>query len=670
MIVKIVFIISTLILLNFNIYANNELNHDIIPVAALFSPPNQFKLGFSPDGKYISYFGEYNKGGGLLIVNSENPKNVIASFDLKQGLYDYMWAYDNRHILYLQSKDNQKSNQLYIYDLETKQTTLLTPESEIKVKFFAKRINKSHKILIGLKSKEQQYFDIYELNLLDYTKKLIMKNNKFVGFLIDNDLNIRVGIYKNNKGEEEYFQFKNNKWVFLMKLTPEDIAYTGFHGFDASGNNIYLLDGCSKGTVTLKLLNLNNGKMKLLAEDAKADINILAIHPTTKEIQAVVTEYDKVTYKILDASIKEDVEYLKRLNLGNMYIMHRGLDDKIWIVGFDNDVKPFRYYKYNRENKEIKLLFSSKSELEKYSFAPMNPVIIKSRDGLDLVSYITLPNNIELSNKIYPNKPLPLVLLVHGGPNRRDRWGMNKEHQWLASRGYVVLSVNFRGSTGFGKSFQNAGNREWGGKMQDDLVDAVNWAIKNKIADPKRIAIMGSSYGGYAVLAGLTFTPELFACGIDVAGPPDLIADLKNFPKDYNLKKNPLEIKIGSYKTRKQREKLIKQSPITYANNITKPLLIIQGAKDSVVKQSESDKMVEAMSKYNIPVIYALYKNEGHSFCDPYSKISYHYIAERFLAKHLGGKFEAFDYRILNSSELLLNGCIPSEKLLEDLLNK
>ncbi|QQV75417.1 Dipeptidyl aminopeptidase BIII [Rickettsia tillamookensis] len=671
MLSKIVFIISILILSNFNVYADEKFKHDIIPTATLFLPPDQLKLDFSPNGKYISYFGKYNKGASLLIVDSENSKNIIDSFNLEQGIYDYMWAYDSKHILYLQSKDNYKSNQLYIYNLETKNITLITLESKIKVKFFAKRVNTPHKILIGLKSLDQQYFDIYELNLLDYTKKLIMKNNKFFGFLIDNDLNIRIGMRENNKGEKEYFQLKNNKWIFLMKLTPQDIDNTKFLNFDTSGNNIYLLDGRGNGTVTLKLLNLNNRKLKLLAKDDKTDINILTVHPVTREVQAVVTEYDKAMYKLLDFSIKEDIEYLEKFNLGNLHIIHRSLDDKIWIVAFDSDIKPFKYYKYNRENKQIKFLLSSKSELEKYSLAPMNPVIIKSRDGLDLVSYLTLPNNTTvLSNKIYPNKPLPLVLLVHGGPNRRDRWGMNKEHQWLASRGYAVLSVNFRGSTGFGKSFQNAGNGEWGRKMQYDLIDAVNWAIKNKIADPKKIAIMGPSYGGYAVLAGLTFTPELFACGIDIAGPPDLIASLKNLPENYNFKGNKLEINIGPYKTQKQREKLIKQSPITYANNITKPLLIIQGAKDSIVKQTESDKMVEVMNKHNIPVIYALYKNENHNFCDPYSKISYHYITERFLAKHLGGRFEPLDDEVLNNPNLVLNGQTPSEELLENLLNK
>lgn len=670
MLIKILFIISIFVLSNFNVYAGKEFKHDIIPTATLFSPPDQFKLDFSPDGKYISYFGEYNKGASLLIVDSENSKNIIDAFNLEQGIYDYMWAYDSKHILYLQSKDNYKSNQLYIYDLETKNITLLTPESKIKVKFFARRVKTPHKILIGLKSLDQQYFDIYELNLLDYTQKLIMKNNKFSGFLIDNDFNIRIGIHENNKGEKEYFQLKNNKWTLLMKLTPQDIDNTQFLSFNISGNNIYLLDGRGKGTVTLKLLNLNNRKLRLLAKDDKVDINVLTVHPVTREVQAIVTEYDKAIYKLLDSSIKNDLEYLKKFNLGNLHIIHRSLDDKIWIIGFDNDIKPFKYYIYYRENKQIKFLLSTKSELDQYSLAPMNPVIIKSRDGLDLVSYLTLPNNIELSNKIYPNKPLPLILLVHGGPNRRDVWGMNKEHQWLASRGYAVLSVNFRGSTGFGKSFQNAGNGEWGRKMQYDLIDAVNWAIKNKIADPKKIAIMGPSYGGYAVLAGLTFTPELFACGVDIAGPPDLLAALRNLPENYNFKGNKLEINIGLYKTQKQKEKLIKQSPITYAHNITKPLLIIQGTNDSIVKQTESDKMVATMNKYNIPVIYALYKNESHSFCNSYSKISYHLMAERFLAKHLGGRFEPFDDEVLNNPNLVLNGQTPSEELLENLLNK
>jgi len=356
------------------------------------------------------------------------------------------------------------------------------------------------------------------------------------------------------------------------------------------------------------------------------------------------------------------LQFLKNLNLGELEIINRTIDDQTWFVIFYSDTSPTKYYKYDRKNKKVKYLFARYKALEQYSLSPMNPVIIKSRDGLDLVSYITLPNNITLSNKIYPKKPLPLVLLVHDGPDQRDKWGMNTKHQWLANRGYAVLSVNFRGSEGFGKKFLSSGYGEWGQKMQDDLVDAVNWAIKNKIADPKKIAIMGAGYGGYAALAGLTFTPELFACGVDIAGPPNLATISNYFIQDARLDRLD-KVKLSLLKTA---EKLYQYSPLTHVTNITKPLFIMQGANDIRVPQTESDQMVEAMNKHNIPVIYTLYKDDNNES----NKLSFYAIAERFLAKHLEGRFEPFDDEVLNNSNLLLNGQAPSEELLEDLLNK
>lgn len=262
-----------------------------------------------------------------------------------------------------------------------------------------------------------------------------------------------------------------------------------------------------------------------------------------------------------------------------------------------------------------------------------------------------MPNNIKLSNKIYPNKPLPLVLLVHDGPDLRDKWVMNIRHQWLANRGYAVLSVNFRGSEGFGKKFLYSGYGEWGKKMQDDLVDAVNWAIKNKIADPKKIAIMGAGYGGYAALSGLAFTPELFACGLDISGPSNLLTISNFFIQDFRLDRVD-QANFSLLEKPENKEKLYQYSPLTHVTNITKPLLVMQGAKDIKVPKTETDQMVEAMNKHNKLVIYTLYKNEGYSFYNESNIISFYAIAERFLAKHLGGKFESFDDRILNSSKI------------------
>ncbi|CEO17939.1 Prolyl oligopeptidase family protein [Rickettsia monacensis] len=270
------------------------------------------------------------------------------------------------------------------------------------------------------------------------------------------------------------------------------------------------------------------GKSELIAEDEKTDSYSFTSDPITNKVQAVITNYDKPKYRIIDNAIRDDIKFLEVLNLGELEIMHRTVDDKTWFVMFYSDTRPTKCYKYDRKNKEVKHLFARYKALEQYSLSPMNPVIIKSRDGLDLVSYITFSKNTELNKQIYPKNPLPLVLLVHDGPDQRDKWGMNTNHQWLANRGYAVLSVNFRGSEGFGKRFLSSGYGEWGQKMQDDLIDAVNWAIKNKIVEPKKIAIMGVGYGGYAALAGLTFTPELFACSVDIAGPPNL-ATISNY---------------------------------------------------------------------------------------------------------------------------------------------
>ncbi|CAF1469092.1 unnamed protein product, partial [Rotaria sordida] len=388
-----------------------------------------------------------------------------------EGITNYFWGYDNKHLLYQKDNNGDENFRLYSYNLETNITKLLTPQNA-KVKIYGRSARKPNEILIGLNNRDKRYHDVYKLNLVDYSITLIISNNTFSSFIVDRDLNIRFATLINNQGEHEYFQYKNKRWLFFMKVASEDTLGTRMYRFDNTGSKVYLLDSRGLNTTALKILDLNKNTLTLIAEDPRADISIFTVHPTTMKVQAVAINYDKAAYKILDNAIKKDMD--------------------------------------------------NKAALEQYQLAPMTPVVIKSRDNLDLVNYITLPKNITLYNKIYPFKPVPLVLFVHGGPHVREVWGMHWVHQWLADRGYAVLSVNFRGSTGFGKQFFNAGNRQWGLKMQDDLIDAVNWAITNKIADPKKIAIMGGSYGGYATLVGLSFTPKVFACGIDIAGPSNL----------------------------------------------------------------------------------------------------------------------------------------------------
>jgi len=271
----------------------------------------------------------------------------------------------------------------------------------------------------------------------------------------------------------------------------------------------------------------------------------------------------------------------------------------------------------------------------------MHARVLKSRDGLDLVSYLTLPPGVDPDGAGKPRQPVPMVLDVHGGPWGRDDWGFNPTHQFFANRGYAVLSVNFRGSTGFGKAFVNAGNREWAAKMHDDLIDAVDWAIAEKIADSKKVAIFGGSYGGYATLVGMTFTPDKFACGVDIVGPSNLVTLLNTIPPYWEPGVQMFKDRVGDHTSEDGKKFLRSRSPLTYADRISKPLLIGQGANDPRVKQAEADQIVGAMKEKKLPVTYALFPDEGHGFARPENRLAFNAVTEAFLARFLGGRYEA-----------------------------
>jgi dipeptidyl aminopeptidase/acylaminoacyl peptidase len=323
-----------------------------------------------------------------------------------------------------------------------------------------------------------------------------------------------------------------------------------------------------------------------------------------------------------------------------MEVVSRSLDDRVWAVLYVMDNGPVRYYLYDRDQKEARFLFTNREALESAKLARMHPVVIPARDGLDLVSYLSLPRWMDEDGDGRPAAPLPMVLFVHGGPWARDSWGYHSYHQWLANRGYAVLSVNYRGSTGFGKSFINAGNLEWAGKMHDDLLDSVEWAVREGVAARDRIAIMGGSYGGYATLVGLTFTPDVFACGVDIVGPSNIQTLLETIPPYWAPMMKVFTTRVGDHRTEEGREFLASRSPITFVERISKPLLIGQGANDPRVKQSEADQIVEAMRAKSIPVTYVLYPDEGHGFARPENRLSFNAVTDEFLGAHLGGRVE------------------------------
>ncbi len=524
----------------------------------------------------------------------------------------------------------------------------LTPMEKISAQIDGVSEKFPDEILVGINDREpHQLHDIYRINIVTGKRELLQKNPGFAGFVSDDDYHIRFASTYTPQGGQVYLEPDGEQWKPFMEIGSADVMTTGLAGFDKTATKVYLLDSRDRNTASLQLMDLESGEAEMIAENPRADISGVIVHPTEKNVQAVTFTFARREWKVLDDSIQGDLDYLKSVEDGEIQITSRTLDDRTWTVAYVMDNGPIRFYLYHRDKKSAKFLFTSDPELEKLPLVKMHPEVIKSRDGLDLVCYYSLPRESDPDGDGKPNEPLAMVLDVHGGPWSRDSWGYNPLHQLLANRGYAVLAVNYRGSTGFGKEFINAANGEWAGKMHDDLLDAVSWAIDEKIADKDRIAIMGGSYGGYATLVGLTLTPEVFACGVDIVGPSNLVTLLQNPPPYWMPFMPVMKNRVGDHETEEGREFLTSRSPLSFVDRIQRPLLIAQGAKDPRVKQAEADQIVEAMTAKHIPVTYMLYPEEGHGFARPENRFAFYAVAEAFLSEHLGGRYEpigdAFD---------------------------
>ncbi|WP_412708214.1 S9 family peptidase [Candidatus Rickettsia kedanie] len=656
---KICYIIGTILIISGGIFMFQKQtitdNNQIIPRKVLFGNPDKARVTLTHDGKYILYVAPKDDVLNIWLAPSDDISKAEAiTHDKGRGIWSYAKAYNNKNILYTQDFNGDENDRIYSYNIETKETKLLTPERGVKAGIAGVSYKKPNEILIYLNERDPEYFDIYKLNLDTLEKELIYKNDRFTDYVIDENLNLRFGNLLDKDGAVEYYELKDGEPKLYTKISMEDSFNTSILGFDASGEILYMLEGRNRNTSALKAITLATDNEEILAEDPKADIGLFAMHPTKQTPQAVSIYYDRVSYKILDKEIEDDIKYLQALDRGVLIINSRTLDDKTWIVAYMADNAPVKYYKYDRANKKAEFLFTNRKALEQYNLAKMIPVIIKSRDGLDLVSYITFPNDVKLDENNIPDKKVPLIINVHGGPWVRDSWGYNPEHQWLANRGYAVLSINYRGSTGFGKDFLNAGNLEYAGKMHTDLIDGVNWAIKNNIVDFDKVCIMGGSYGGYATLVGLTMTPDIFACGVDVVGMSNLLTHVQSKAPYMTPLLSIYKTRMGPWDTEEEKEFLRQRSPINFVDNIKKPLFIAQGAHDVRVVQAESEQIVNSMKAKHIPVVYALYKDEGHGFAKPGNRISYYALAEQFLAKILKGRAEAIGDDLKNAN-LILN---------------
>jgi len=548
-------------------------------------------------------------------------------------------------------------------DVTTGESRLLTPSSGVQARLVAASPRHPEEIVVGLNDRVPQLHDLYRVHLITGERELLYRNEGLLGFLLDDDYRLRFGFAPTPDGGLLILARVGDTWQPFAAISMEDSLTTGPIALDPTGTRLYMIDSRGRDTAALTVQDLETGAVEVLYADPRADVSDVLVHPTERTVQAAASTYERRTWKVLDERIADDLAYLAGVAHGEMDVVSRSLDDRTWIVAFVVDNGPVRYYRYDRGARQATFLFTNRSALEGLPLARMHPVIIPARDGLPLVSYLTLPPWHEPAGGIRPAEPLPMVLEVHGGPWARDEWGYNAIHQWLANRGYAVLSVNFRGSTGFGKAFLNAGNREWGAKMHDDLVDAVRWAVENGIADPDRVCISGGSYGGYAALVGLTFTPDLFACGVSVVGPSNLVTLLESIPPYWEPQVELFATRVGDHRTPEGREFLRQRSPLTYADRIRRPLLIGQGLNDPRVKPAESEQIVSAMQAHGTPVTYVVYPDEGHGFVRPANRISFYAVQEAFFHQHLGGRFEPIGNDLTGSTITVPVGAAEIEGL-------
>lgn len=608
----------------------------LIPREVFFGNPAQTSPALSPDGTRLAYLAPWH---GVLNIwegalNGGEYRAVTRDGD--RGIRQYQWAQDGRHLLYLQDSGGNENWRLHAVDLATGTDRDLTPFDGVQVQLVDTHRDFPGEVLIAMNREDRQFHDVYRLTLDSGQLLLEVKNPGNVagsGYLVDAGFQVRGAWASTPDAGSELLlrDTAGSPWRVVARWDADDSLGSRPVGFSRCGDYLYLLDSRQADTAQLVKLHASSLDLEVLASDPQYDLARVELEPHTRKVQAVMAMRERAHWQVLDAQVARDFANLSRLHSGDFRIVSRNRDDSTWLVAFSIDDGPISYFSYQRRTGEGQLLFVDKPDLLEYELCAMEPVAFPARDGLTIHGYLTYPRG-------GPRTGLPLVLRVHGGPWSRDGWGFHPEVQWLANRGYACLQPNFRGSTGYGKAFVNAGDREWGAKMHDDLVDAVGWAVQQGIADPARVAIFGASYGGYAALAGATFTPHLFACAVDVVGPSNLVTLLQTTPPYWASMRAMLFRRVGNPKT--EPEFLMSRSPLSRVDQIRVPMLIAQGANDPRVKRDESEQIVAAMKAKDIYHEYLLFPDEGHGFAKPENRLVFYKAAERFLARYLGGSFE------------------------------
>jgi len=599
----------------------------------------------SPDGSYISFLSPYEGTRNIFV------KTLDAAFEdalpvtavTERPIRSYFWSRDGRYLLYVMDKGGDENFNIYAVDPREASPGVIPEARNITGKenvraviYHISRIDPDL-IFVGLNYRNPAWHDLYSLKISSGELTLIRENNnRYTSWIFDHAGKLRMATRSNLDGTTELFRMDPQGETLIFSWSMLETAYPA--AFRKDNQHFYLVSnvGDDVDLTQLYLMNIETGEKEFVEKDpeGKADFGELIISDKTLEVLLTTYTDERTRYYFKNEEFENHFKTVRdKLGDKELSFFSATRDERFWLINASADTDPGSVYLYDTENKVLTYQYSPRPNIPKEHLSPMTSFRYPSSDGLEIQAYLVMP-------KGFGNKNLPLIVYPHGGPWARDYWGYDAYAQFLANRGYAVLMPNFRGSTGFGESFLNAGNRQWGDLMQDDLTWGVKYLIDRGIVDPERVAIFGISYGGYAALAGLAFTPDLYAAGVSFVGPSNLITLLNSIPPYWEANRILFHFRIGDPSTPEGKAQLIRQSPLFSADQITAPLLVVQGQNDPRVIKAESDQIVVAMRERGLSVKYINAPDEGHGFARPVNNMAFVAAMEKFLATHVGGRFQ------------------------------
>ncbi len=610
-----------------------------------FGDPQISGAQISPDGDFITFLRPFKNVRNIWIKKRSQPFDQARPLtaDSLRPISGYFWSRDGKYVLYAQDKGGDENYRIYEVDPRATGTPVplsrdLTPIKNVRAMIYNVPRSTPNQIIIGLNDRDPALHDVYRLNLTTGDRSLMWKNTQDVaGWVTDLNGNLRLGIRQTADGGTEILTIARGSLRSIYSVGADE--FVNPIRFTPDGERFYFETNKGKdlNLSQLELFDLRTGASTFVEKDPEnqVDFGDVIFSDVTNEMLATMYLGDTLRVYPKQKRFARDYGRLKKaLPPGEIHLISSTANEQTWVAAVTSDVDPGSVFIFDRKTGKAQLLYKYRPDLPSKDLVHMKPVHYTARDGLVIPAYLSLPKGI-------PDKLLPTVLFIHGGPWARDEWGYDPEVQFLANRGYAVLQPNYRGSTGFGKKFLNAGNKQWGtGAMQNDITDGAGFLIKQGIADPKKVAIAGGSYGGYATLAGLAFTPHLYAAGFDIVGPSNLITLLNSIPPYWKPMKKTFAVRVGDENDSADRKMLEAESPLFSAKNITAPLFVVQGANDPRVKKAESDQIVVALRDLGRNVEYMVAPDEGHGYRGLENRIAMYAAMEKFFAQTLGGRYQ------------------------------